>query len=99
MNAQHSNFTVTTQTQIKSWTIQRIALQILRLLAEDVPLKTKRSYEGEPSPSEWSEASSVLPPSDAKVHAFKNSRAWATSTARNVMPCDPKSDSGALPDS
>jgi hypothetical protein len=26
-----------------------IALQILRLLAEDAPLETKRSYKGEPS--------------------------------------------------
>jgi hypothetical protein len=29
-------------------------LQILRLLAEDAHLESKRSYEGEPSRSEWS---------------------------------------------
>jgi hypothetical protein len=36
--------------------IQKVALQILRLLADDAHLETKRSYEGKLSRSEWSEA-------------------------------------------
>jgi hypothetical protein len=48
MSNQHSNFAATIQTQIKSWTIQKVSLQILRLLAEDAHLETKRSYEGPP---------------------------------------------------
>jgi hypothetical protein len=53
---QHSNFTATIRIQMKSWTRQKVALQILRLLAEDAHLEIKRSYEGDPSRSEWSEA-------------------------------------------
>jgi hypothetical protein len=38
-------------------TSQKVARPILRLLAEDAHLETKRSYEGKPSRSEWSETS------------------------------------------
>jgi hypothetical protein len=53
---QHSNSATTIQAQIKSSTIQKVALQILTPLAQDAHLETKRSYEGKASRSEWSEA-------------------------------------------
>jgi hypothetical protein len=55
MSDQHSNLTATIHTEIKSSSIQKVAVQILTVLAEDAHLETKRSYEGDPSRSEWSE--------------------------------------------
>jgi hypothetical protein len=37
----------TIQNQLKSWTIQKVALQILRILAGDAHLETKRSDDSD----------------------------------------------------